>query len=87
MSNKAVAEMDAVEIREELKNYIKDVEPNNDGVQLTDALIADIDGGVTHESQAVKTFLANEKVIANESGDDGVVAMLERLVEIDRQAA
>lgn len=87
MSSKAVAEMDAVEIREELKDYINGVEPNNDGVQLTDALNADIDGGVTHESQAIRTFLTNEKIIAKETGDNSIVAMLERLIEIDRQAA
>ena len=87
MSKKAIEEMDAVEIREELKGYINDVEPNNAGVQLKETLTADIDGGVTHESQAIKTFLTNEKIIANETGDNSIVAMLERLIEIDRQAA
>ena len=87
MSKKAIEKMDAVEIREELKGYINDVEPNNAGVQLKETLTADIDGGVTHESQAIKTFLTNEKIIANETGDNSIVAMLERLIEIDRQAA
>lgn len=87
MSNKAIEEMDAAEIREELKDYIEGVEPNNAGVQLKETLTADIDGGVTHESQAIKTFLTNEKIIANETGDTRIVGMLERLIEIDRQAA
>lgn len=87
MSTKTIAETSAAEIREELKAYVKGVEPNDGCVQLTDALIADIDGGVTHESKAIKTFLINEKIIANETGDMRIVCMLERLIEIDRQAA
>ena len=87
MSNKAVVEMDAAEIREELKAYIRDVEPNNAGKQLQAELVADIDGGVTHNSQAIATFLSNEKVVANETSDTRIVEMLERLIEIDRKAS
>lgn len=87
MSNKAVEEMDAAEIREELKTYIKDVEPNNAGEQMKAELTADIDGGVTHKSQAIKTFLNNEQIIANETGDMSIVIMLETLIEIDRKAS
>lgn len=87
MVSKAIEEMDAAEIREELKTYIKDVEPNNAGAPMKAELIADIDGGVTHNSQAIKTFLTNEKIIANETGDTRIFCMLERLIEIDRQAA
>lgn len=87
MVSKAIEEMDAAEIREELKTYIKDVEPNNAGEQMKAELIADIDGGVTHSSLAIKTFLTNEKIIANETGDLRIVCMLETLIEIDRQAA
>lgn len=87
MGNRTIEEMDAAEIREELKVYISDVEPINAGEQMKAELTADIDGGVTHESQAINTFLTNEKIIANETGDTRIVGMLERLIEIDRQAA
>lgn len=87
MASKAIEEMGAAEIREELKAYIRDVEPNNAGEPMKAELTADIDGGVTHNSQAMKTFLTNEKIIANETGDMRIVCMLERLIEIDRQAA
>lgn len=87
MTTRAIEEMGAAEIREELKAYIRDVEPNNAGEQMKAELTADIDGGVTHNSQAINTFLTNEKIIANETGDMRIVCMLERLIEIDRQAA
>lgn len=87
MGSKAIEEMGAAEIREELKTYIRDVEPNNAGEQMKAELTADIDGGVTHNSQAMKTFLINETIIANETGDMRIVCMLERLIEIDRHAA
>lgn len=87
MANQVIEQMDAAEIREELKAYIRDVEPNNAGEQMQAELTADIDGGVTHNSQAIKTFLTNEKIIANETGDTRIVGMLERLIEIDRQVA
>ena len=63
MVSKAIEEMDAAEIREVLKTYIRDVEPNNADKQMKAELIADIDGGVTHNSQAIKTFLINETII------------------------
>ena len=87
MVSTAIEEMDAAEIREVLKTYIRDVEPNNADKQMKAELIADIDGGVTHNSQAIKTFLINETIIANETGDTRIFCMLETLIEIDRKAA
>ena len=87
MTTRAIEEMGAAEIREELKAYIRDVEPNNAGEQMKEEMTADIDGGVTHNSKAINTFLTKENIIANETGDMRIVCMLERLIEIDRQAA
>lgn len=74
----------ANQIREELKQYILDVEPNNGSEILTDRLLEDLRKRKVDKSPVWKEFFRNETQIAQETGSWEIHDLIQRLRQLDR---
>ena len=82
---KEVKGMKAAEIRNTICDYVEAVQPNFDGVVVTETLIKVIRAKSTDISPTAKRFMEQERLIAEENGDFRIHDMILYLRQVDRQ--
>ena len=74
----------AAEVRETLLEYIDAVQPNFDGVVVTETLIKVVRAKSTDVSPSAKRFMEQERLIAEETKDYRIHDMILYLRQVDR---
>ena len=76
--------MKAAEIRNIICDYIEAVQPNFDGVVVTETLIKVVRAKSTDVSPSAKRFMEQERLIAEETKDYRIHDMILYLRQVDR---
>ena len=76
--------MKAAEVRNIICDYIEAVQPNFDGVVVTETLIKVVRAKSTDASPSAKRFMEQERLIAEETKDYRIHDMILYLRQVDR---